>query len=57
VVGLVMTGAMTLPKLEFRGLGAPVEKSDLLSPVSVVPPAPRKIAAVEDGAGAAPLPS
>jgi hypothetical protein len=57
VVGLVMTGAMTLPKLEFRGLGAPLEKSDLLSPVSVIPPAPRKTAAVEDGAGAAPLPS
>ena len=57
MVGLVITGATTLPKLELRGLGVPAVKSVLLSPELVEPPPARKIEVVEDGAGAAPDPS
>lgn len=43
--------------LEFAGAGAVVEKSSVFESVSVHPPAPRAIAEVASGAGAAALPS
>ncbi len=57
VAGLVMTGATTVPALEFRGLGEAAEKSPALSPVSVAPPPALKTAKVEEPAGAGPAPS
>ena len=57
VLALVITGAMTLPVFELRGLGAPEVKSAELSPVSADPPLPRKTARVEEPAGAGPDPS